>query len=79
MFGGQTDPTFLEYYEQSMTGRLDGFERLLKKQKYLAGDVRPFHLFFLGLGQEINGICIGNIRRRHLLPLVRPYDDRDRL
>jgi hypothetical protein len=43
MFGGQTDPAFLDFYEKSITGRLDGFERLLKKEKYLAGDVRPFH------------------------------------
>ena len=52
MYGKQPDPAFLEYYEKLMTGKLDGFERLLKKQKYLAGDVRPLLLRFLGQGSD---------------------------
>jgi hypothetical protein len=59
MFGNQPDPAFLEYYEKLMAGKLDGFDRLLKKQKYLAGDVRHFFYF---LGQRIDGIC-----RKYLL------------
>jgi len=51
MFGGQTDPAFLEFYEKSITGRLDGFERLLKKQKYLAGDeISAIDIFCLSYG-----------------------------
>lgn len=59
MFGNQPDPAFLEYYEKLMTGKLDGFERLLKKQKYLAGDVRDFLFDFLdkGLTGYVGNIC----------------------
>ena len=58
MIGKQTDPVFLEYYEKLMAGKLDGFERLLKKQKYLAGDVRYllFFPFFSLLGQGPDGL-----------------------
>ncbi len=59
MYGKQPDPAFLEYYEQLMAGKLDGFERLLKKQKYLSGDVR--YLIFSFLGQGADGLCTGNI------------------
>ncbi len=58
MIGKQTDPVFLEYYEKLMTGKLDGFERLLKKQKYLAGDVRSlsfFCLFFFFSDKDLTG------------------------
>lgn len=59
MFGNQTDPAFLEYYEKLITGKLDGFERLLTEQKYLAGDVRHFLFNFLDkeLTEYVGNIC----------------------
>lgn len=39
MFGKAPDPTLVGHYEKAIEGRLDGFERLLSKQKYLAGNV----------------------------------------
>ena len=61
MFGNQADPAFLGYYEKLMTGKLDGFERLLKKQKYLAGDVRIFFSLFFVEGTD--RLWTGNICR----------------
>lgn len=61
MHGNQADPAFVEYYEKLMVGKLDGFERLLKKQKYLAGDVRFIFIFIFLDGTD--GLWTGNICR----------------
>jgi hypothetical protein len=39
MGGEEADPAFLSYYETNLTNKMDGFERILSKQKYMAGDV----------------------------------------
>lgn len=38
-FGQPTDDTLVKAYEKELERKMDGFERLLKKQKYIAGDV----------------------------------------
>lgn len=39
MRGQKADPKFVEDYEKTLTTKMDGFERILSKQKYMAGDV----------------------------------------
>ena len=39
MHGGSTDEKQLEFYVKTLDAKLDGYERILSKQKYLAGDV----------------------------------------
>jgi glutathione S-transferase len=40
MFGQQTDDARVAENESSLKEKLKGYERILSKQKYLAGDVR---------------------------------------
>ncbi|KAG9087248.1 hypothetical protein FS749_003063 [Ceratobasidium sp. UAMH 11750] len=40
MFGVEANEVLAEHYEKTLKGRLEGYERVLSKQKYLAGDVR---------------------------------------
>ena len=37
--GQPTDEVLVKNYEKELERKMDGFERLLKKQKYIAGDV----------------------------------------
>lgn len=37
--GQPTDEVLVKSYEKELERKMDGFERLLKKQKYIAGDV----------------------------------------
>ncbi len=37
--GQPTDDALVKSYEKELERKMDGFERLLKKQKYIAGDV----------------------------------------
>ena len=39
MFGGQTDEKQVEYYVATLDAKLNGYEAILSKQKYIAGDV----------------------------------------
>jgi hypothetical protein len=39
MRGEEADPSFVSYYETNLADKMDGFERILSKQKYMAGDV----------------------------------------
>ncbi len=46
-----TDEVALKGYETQLSAALDGYERILSKQKYLAGDVRlplAFSLYAYG-------------------------------
>ena len=79
MHGNQADPAFVEYYEKLMVGKLDGFERLLKKQKYLAGDVRILLFLFswtelTDYGQEISAVDIFCLPYGHMLTEGAGYD-----
>lgn len=40
MHGGKADEEQVMRNVESLKGKLDGFERILSKHKYLAGDVR---------------------------------------
>ncbi|KIM22231.1 hypothetical protein M408DRAFT_12133 [Serendipita vermifera MAFF 305830] len=44
--GKEADPILVAKYEEGMVGKLDGFEKLLAKQKYMAGDSLTFVDFF---------------------------------
>ena len=37
--GGETNEKALEFYIAQLDGKLNGYEAILSKQKYLAGDV----------------------------------------
>ena len=39
-FGQPVNESLVKSYEKELERKLDGFERLLKKQKYIAGEVR---------------------------------------
>ena len=39
MFGMETNEVLAEKYLATLKTRMDGYERILSKQKYLAGDV----------------------------------------
>jgi glutathione S-transferase len=49
MFGGVTDPAIFEEACKSLSGKLDAYEVILGKQKYLAGDVRTFDVSSLSV------------------------------
>ncbi|KIM22233.1 hypothetical protein M408DRAFT_333008 [Serendipita vermifera MAFF 305830] len=58
MGGQEADPAFVAKYEEGMVGKLDGFEKLLSKQKYMAGDSLTFVDFYYlpyGAGLEQMG------------------------
>lgn len=38
MFGGEANDTFVQKYDEVLQKRLVGYERILSKQQYLAGD-----------------------------------------
>lgn len=42
MFGGKTDEVVVGELIKTLDMKLDGYEKILSKQKYLAGDVRTF-------------------------------------
>ncbi|KIM22232.1 hypothetical protein M408DRAFT_323893 [Serendipita vermifera MAFF 305830] len=53
--GQEADPIFVAKSEEGMVGKLDGFEKLLAKQKYMAGDSLTFvdfHYLPYGTGLE---------------------------
>ncbi|CAE6472752.1 unnamed protein product [Rhizoctonia solani] len=57
MFGGQTNETLVQKYITTLTNKLEGYERILSKQKYLAGDnITLADLFHLPYGSHVNNI-----------------------
>ena len=42
MRGGETNEKAVEFYVAQLDGKLKGYEAILSKQKYLAGDVRAW-------------------------------------
>lgn len=52
--GEEADPHFLSYYETSLKDKMDGFERVLSKQKYMAGDkITLVDFFYLPYGDFV--------------------------
>ena len=41
MRGGQTNEQTVQYYLQTLNAKLDAYEAILSKQKYVAGNVSP--------------------------------------
>lgn len=61
MFGQTTDEARVQEYLETLTGKLEGYERILSKTKYLAGDnVTIVDLFHLPYGSmlEPQGITL---------------------
>ncbi|KAG9123815.1 hypothetical protein FRC07_013863 [Ceratobasidium sp. 392] len=57
MFGGEANEVLATHYETNLKTKLEGYERVLSKQKYLAGDhVTLADLFHLPYGHFINQI-----------------------
>ena len=60
--GRRVHEALVRTYEKELKRRLDGFERLLRKQKYIAGDVwlslwsgrRDRYSTYLGLEQDLS-------------------------
>jgi glutathione S-transferase len=44
-FGQTTNEERVKELTSQLEAKLDGYEAILRKQKYLAGDVRAFHSF----------------------------------
>lgn len=54
MFGQKTDEARVQEYIETLTGKLDGYERVLSKTKYLAGDnLTVADLFHLPYGSML--------------------------
>lgn len=43
--GAQPDEARVADLKQKLEGKIEGYERILSKQKYLAGDVSECHVF----------------------------------
>jgi glutathionyl-hydroquinone reductase len=44
MFGVEGNEAFAEKHIKTLTAKMDGYERILSKQKYLAGDVSTYRV-----------------------------------
>ncbi|KAG8796553.1 hypothetical protein FRC12_019060 [Ceratobasidium sp. 428] len=57
MFGGEANEVLAAHYETNLRSKLEGYERVLAKQKYLAGDhITLADLFHLPYGSYINQV-----------------------